>query len=121
MAMGKKMINDYNVNCKCGFKSKVKYGRLGKNEVYEVFSCPNCKNLFTLHFNDELKCRKCKNTKLASYNPNKMENLAFYKRMSKNNMLLKSKLKELEEFWKNIKDNECPKCGKKQLVWRIMN
>lgn len=114
------MITNYKVICRCGFKAKVKYGREGKNKVCEVFSCSKCKNLFTLAFNDKLKCKKCGNTKLISYNPNKEENLAYYKRMFKDKMLVKSKLKELEKFWKNIRDNECPKCNKKKLVWKAV-
>lgn len=113
------MITNYKVSCKCGFKARVKYGREGKNKICEVFSCPECKNLFTLEFDEKLKCNECKNTKLASYNPHKKDNLAYYKKMVKCNMLIKSKLKELEKFWKNIKDNKCPKCGKNQLVWKL--
>lgn len=113
------MMIDYEAGCKCGFKAKVKYGREGKSKTYEIFSCPKCKNLFTLLFNEKLKCNKCKNTKLISYNPNKEDNLAYYKKMFKSKMLVKSKLNELKKFWNNIRDNECPKCGKKHLVWKI--
>lgn len=114
------MIAHYKVSCKCGFKAKVTYGRESKTKVYEVFSCLKCKNLFALLFDDKLRCKKCGNTKLIPYNPNKKENLAYYKRMLKSNMLVKSKLKELEKFWKNIKDDECPKCGKNKLVWNVI-
>lgn len=111
------MIKNYKLSCGCGLKAKVLYGREGKTKVLEVYSCPKCKNLFTLKFNEDLKCKKCNNTKLIAYNPNKEDNLDFYKRMSKTGMLSESKLKELVGFWKKIKDKECPKCGKKQLKW----
>lgn len=111
------MIIKYKVSCKCGFKARVTYGRVGKRKVHEVFSCPKCRNLFTLEFNKPLKCKKCRNSSLIPYNPNKEDNLAFYKKMIRSKMLIKSKLKELENFWKNIKDKECPLCGKKQLKW----
>ena len=114
------MIKNYEAVCKCGFKARLKYGREGKNEVEEIFSCPKCQNLFTLAFTDTLKC-KCGNTELISYNPNKEDNLAYYKKMAKDNMLLNSKLKELEEFWNKVKDNECPKCNKDTLRWNILN
>lgn len=112
-----KMINTFKVSCKCGFKSSVQYGNDGRKVIYETFSCPKCKNLFSLEYNKQRKCPKCKNTNLKPYNPNKKENIEFYRRMNKIGMLSKSKLNDLEEFWQKIGDDECPKCGKKQLKW----
>ena len=114
------MISKYKVHCKCGFKTEVKYGRVSKKEIYEIFSCPNCKNLFSLEANDKLICKKCKNPELVPYNPHKKENLDYYKRMLKLDLLNKSKLKELEGFWKSIEDEECPICGKKTLKWDLL-
>ena len=113
------MINKYKISCKCGFKAKVVYGREGKSDIEEVFSCPKCKNLFALKFNKKLEC-KCGNTKLIRYNPNKKKNIDYYKKMVDDKQLTRSKFDELKKFWKEIKDNECPKCGKKDLVWEII-
>ena len=43
-----------------------------------------------------------------------------YKKMVDDKQLTRSKFDELKKFWKEIKDNECPKCGKKDLVWEII-
>ena len=80
------MILDYLVKCECGFKSEVNYGREGEEKISEVYSCPKCKNLFTLKFKEKLKCPKCKGTILKQYNPNKEDNIAYYKKMQKNNV-----------------------------------
>ncbi len=111
-------MEEYLASCSCGFKAKVFYGKSGE-KVYEVFSCPKCKNLFSLTIDQKLSCPKCKNEELKRYNPNKKDNLAYYASLSKKGALSSSKLKELKVFWENIKDNECPKCGKKTMNWEV--
>ena len=121
MALGEIQINmiiNYEVKCSCGFFAQVKYGKVGKDEIYEIFSCPECKNLFSLEAKEKIKCKTCKNTRLIPYNPNKKENLRYYQDMSEGNMLIESKLKELKTFWDKISDDACPKCKKNQLIWK---
>jgi DNA-directed RNA polymerase subunit M/transcription elongation factor TFIIS len=113
------MILDYDVKCPCGFKAEVSYGREGEERIHEVYSCPACKNLFTLRLKEKLRCPKCKGEKLKQYNPNKKDNISYYKRMLKNKTLHKRGMDELLTFWKKIHDAECPRCGKKKMVWTI--
>ena len=113
------MITKFKVRCPCGFKANVEYGREGKNQIREVYSCQKCKNLFSIAFEEKVVCKKCGNTKLLPYNPHKKENLAFYKKMA--GQLTKSKLKELQDYWDTINDNKCPKCSKKTLIWSANN
>jgi len=113
------MIDNYLVKCECGFKAEVSYGREGEENIHEVYSCPKCKNLFTLRFKEKLRCTKCKGEKLLQYNPNKKDNISYYKRMFKTRMLHKQGMKELMAFWKRIHDAECPMCGKKKMRWTI--
>lgn len=110
------MIHEYSLSCKCGFKQKIEYGRDGL-KILEIYSCPTCKNLFSLGMVNKKECIKCKGSLLVSYNPNKKENIGYYRDMFNQKKILKSQLDQLEVFWGTIKDNECPKCGKKQLVW----
>ena len=111
------MITEYKVKCPCGFKANVEYGREGKDKIIEVYSCPVCKSLFSISFEEEVICKKCGNTKLISYNPNKKENLAFYEKMDVK--LTKPKITELQKFWATIYDDMCPNCGKITLSWQI--
>ena len=109
------MITEYNVLCPCGFKANVEQGRERKNQIFEVFSCTLCKNLFSVSLEDDVICKKCGNTHLVVYNPNKKENLAFFKKMAA--QLTKDKLDELQNYWKTINDCKCPKCGEDTLNW----
>jgi adenylate kinase family enzyme len=109
------MITNFTVTCKCGFKSNVKYGRSSKKVIFEVFSCPKCQNLFSLNIESQRKCN-CGETKLTSYNPNKLENLKYYKKMKDN--IEVEKVKEITEFWEKIEDIKCPKCEKNTLNWK---
>ncbi|MFH0869542.1 MAG: hypothetical protein V1866_00615 [archaeon] len=113
------MIDNYLAKCECGFKAEVSYGREGEEKIHEVYSCPKCKNLFTLRFKEKLKCPKCKGEKLCQYSPNKKDNIAYYRRMLKIGALHKRGMEELVTFWKKIYDTECPKCGKKKMHWTI--
>ena len=65
-----------------------------------------------------MQCSRCGNQKLIAYNPNKKQNLLYYIKMARAKLLPKAKLKELELFWARVRDTECPKCGKKRLVWK---
>lgn len=107
----------YMARCKCGFERKLKYGRENNGTINEVFGCPKCKDLFTIKFSAKLECPKCKETKLQSYNPHKQENIEFYKSRHKEHQLDKEGLKQLTEFWESIREKECPRCGKKNLIW----
>lgn len=115
---GDYMLVKYRVVCPCGFEARLKYGKSDQKNIFEVYSCPECKNLFTLFSTDERECG-CGNKNLVQYNPNKKENLDFYKKMAVGNRLAEEKLAELEEFWKNIKDCECPRCGKQTMKWIV--
>lgn len=110
------MITRYRVVCSCGFEARVKYGKSDQKNVFEVFSCRECKNIFSLFSDDERVCA-CGNKSLIQYSPNKKDNLNFYKNMASKNKLSKDQLEELENFWNKIKDHECPRCGKYSLKW----
>jgi hypothetical protein len=109
------MISEYEVKCKCGFSTKVKYGREGKSDLYEVFTCEKCKNLFSLHLNDEKRC-SCGNEKLIQYNPNKDHNIKFFE--ENKDAMDKDKVKQIINFWSNTRSDECPRCNEKTLVWK---
>ena len=112
------MILNYKANCvNCGFKTKLQYGRAGKSDIVEIFSCKKCGNLFSLHVDKKKCCPKCKGEDLISYIPDKKQNLAYYRKMLDTKMLTKAKYNELEEFWKDIEDTKCPKCKKMKLEW----
>ncbi|MBN1793036.1 hypothetical protein JW826_05120 [Candidatus Woesearchaeota archaeon] len=108
---------NYQASCPCGLKEKLQYGRDEDGTLYEVFSCPKCRNLFTLRFNARLECPTCRGIDLKSYNPHKEQNIEFYKARHRDHQLSKEMLDELTRFWIHIRDKECPKCGKNTLRW----
>lgn len=117
------MVRSYKVQCNaCNAEFTVEYGSKNKRKIiYETYSCPECQNLFSLSNNEnEFKCPDCGNTHLIRYNMNKKENLAYYKKMYDQQLLPQEKYDEIIEFWEKVKSNECPKCGKHDLVWSLL-
>jgi hypothetical protein len=112
------MIKNYTVSCKCGFTSDVSYGRENKDNIFEVFSCNICKNLFSLKIDKDRKC-VCGNDKLKLYVPDKKENLSFYRKMAELGKIDEEKLKQLTDFWSTIDDKKCPICENEYLIWRL--
>lgn len=110
------MIIYFKFSCPCGFSAEIKYGRENKDIINEIFSCKYCKNLFNLNFDKNKICPTCKSSALIEYNPHKEENLLYYDKMK--NKLNEAKLKELNDYWAKIKDNECPSCKKSTLIWK---
>jgi DNA-directed RNA polymerase subunit M/transcription elongation factor TFIIS len=117
------MVKTYKAQCNaCDAEFTVKYGSKNKRKIiFETFSCPQCKNLFSLSNNDkEFSCPTCGNTDLIRYNMNKIENITYYKKMYNEQVLPQEKYEEIIDFWKNVKSDECPKCGKHELVWSLL-
>lgn len=111
------VLQNYKVECKCGFNQIVRYGKISKDEIYEIFSCKKCNNLFTLRFDNDRKCFNCSGTELVAYNPHKIENLNFYKEMYDKKNIEVEKLTELNNFWDTIEFDKCPKCKNHTLKW----
>jgi len=116
------MVKTYKAQCNaCDESYTVNYGSKNKRKIiYETYSCPQCNNLFSLSNNDNFKCPTCENTNLIRYNMNKEENMAYYKRMYDEQLLPQKKYDEIMEFWETVKSDECPKCGKHELVWSLI-
>ena len=115
------MIAVYRTSCSnCHAFYEVKYGRGSKNEIFEIFSCPHCKNLFsTSNMNKDATCPECGNKNLVPYNMNKSKNISYYKKMLREGLLTPKKYNTLVEYWQNMKSITCPQCGKDTLNWHI--
>lgn len=115
------MVDKYRTSCtKCKLLYELEYGRKNNNLIIEIFSCPSCKNLFSLPSNGkEIKCPQCGNKKLDSYNMQKEKNLLYYNKMLKNKILSQSKYNTLVSYWEKIKSKQCPKCGEDTLIWNL--
>jgi DNA-directed RNA polymerase subunit RPC12/RpoP len=114
------MISKYKVICEfCNALFSVVYGTEDKKLCYEVYSCPLCRNMFSLSNKDSLECPACNNKCLVEYNPNKKKNLKYYDDMNKQGLLTQADYDKLSEYWKNIKDAKCPRCGKDRLKWEV--
>jgi len=116
------MVNTYKAQCKsCDADFTVQYGSKNKRKIiYETYSCPQCRNLFSLsNIDNQYSCPKCGNTNLVRYNMNKEENISYYKKMYNKQLLPKDKYMEILDFWKNVKSDECPKCGNQDLEWNL--
>jgi len=113
------MADVYRLSCShCKEFFEVNYGGDLKKEVYEIFSCSDCKNLFSILSNDKnRKCPSCGNTDLISYHMNKGKNISYYKKMLNQGLLSQAKYNQLAEYWKNIESKKCPKCGFDTLTW----
>ncbi|MBN1502356.1 hypothetical protein JW930_02330 [Candidatus Woesearchaeota archaeon] len=116
------MLKKYHIRCaSCNVSFSVQYGTVEKEICYEIFSCPICKNLFSLTNREKAVCLKCNNTMLKRYNPNKKKNLEFFNKMHEEGLLTSYDHEELKRFWVTILDNECPCCGQYTLVWEEEN
>ena len=94
------MLIKYKISCSnCNRSFVVDYGSIKKEVSYEIFSCPKCKNLFSLKNTDPAECPGCKNTKLVKYNPHVDENLDFYAKMLKKGLLKKGDYNNLKRYW----------------------
>ncbi|MBN2368011.1 hypothetical protein JXC34_03255 [Candidatus Woesearchaeota archaeon] len=116
------MIHKFRITCGfCGKIFEVRYGLEGKEVCYDIFSCPKCRNLFSLSNNDVQECPQCNNRKLNHYNPHKKENLEYYDSMKKQGVLVDKNFEKLKEYWKYINDTLCPCCGHKSLKWEMQD
>lgn len=116
------MVKKYKAQCKsCDADFTVKYGTKNKRKIiYETYSCPICNNLFSIsNQNQNFSCPKCGNDNLIRYNMNKEENMSYYRKMYKENLLPQEKYDEIMSFWDSVKSDECPKCGKHTLSWSL--
>lgn len=113
------MVETYKAKCRaCDVEYFLKYGSKNEQIIYETFSCQNCNNLFSLSNNKEkFSCPSCGNEKLIRYNMNKMENMSYYRKMYEEKLLSIEKYEETISFWKTIRSDECPNCGKHELEW----
>jgi DNA-directed RNA polymerase subunit M/transcription elongation factor TFIIS len=116
------MLNEYKATCReCNATFNVLYGRKTKTESHEVYSCPDCKNLFSLSNHEELKCPDCGEKKeFLRYNLHKAENIKYYKKMHDKELLSDEKFNTLKSYWDKMYCNQCPKCGKETLEWQIV-
>jgi len=116
------MINRYRTSCSsCHAFFEVEYGSKDKDKitVFAIYSCPTCKNLFSLpNVAKELLCPTCGNKNLKQYIMNKEKNMRYYKKMLQEGLLTTEKYDTLARYWKNIESTVCPKCGKDTLTWR---
>lgn len=115
------MVNKYRVSCSsCKAFFEVEYGSKNKKIVYEIYSCRQCKNLFSVpNIGEELLCPQCGNKNLIKYNMNKSKNIDYYKKMMREGHLTQGKYNSLVDYWKNIESTKCPNCGKDALIWRL--
>ncbi len=114
------MVKTYKAHCKaCDKEYTVKYGSKNKRKIiYETYSCPQCHNLFSCsNIENEFSCPDCGNKNLIRYNMNKDDNVSFYRKMYEEKMLPIEKYEEIMDFWKTVKSDECPQCGKHALSW----
>ncbi|MFW6231054.1 MAG: hypothetical protein ACOC32_03445 [Nanoarchaeota archaeon] len=115
------MLNRYAASCSaCKVSFEVMYGTVNKKESYEIFSCPSCKNLFSLSNKKKAVCPGCKSEELVRYNPNVKQNISFYGQMLKKKMLKKKDYNDIVSYWKGIEESKCPSCGKKKLSWTML-
>ncbi|MCX6665628.1 MAG: hypothetical protein NT038_06170 [Euryarchaeota archaeon] len=116
------MVETYRAICRsCSASFTVQYGSKTNTITYEIYSCPQCRNLFSLTNQEPFTCPTCKNQQLIRYNFHKEENMLYYKKMLKQNLLSKQNYDLLEAYWKNTKNNTCPVCNNETLDWHILN
>jgi DNA-directed RNA polymerase subunit RPC12/RpoP len=116
------MVKIYKAHCKaCNAEYTVKYGSKNKRKIiYETYSCPKCSNLFSISNKDQdFSCPSCGSKNLIRYNMNKQENIKYYKKMVDEKLLPQEKYHEILEFWETVKSDECPQCGRFELVWSL--
>lgn len=113
------MIRTYKAKCQaCNVEYHLDYGSKNKRKIiYETFSCPSCNHLFSLSNNKKLACPNCGNEDLYRYNLNKNQNISYYRKMYEKKLLSIDKYQEIVSFWKTVKCDECPKCGRNELEW----
>jgi predicted RNA-binding Zn-ribbon protein involved in translation (DUF1610 family) len=115
------VVNTYQATClSCNTSFTVNYGKKTDTFIYEIFSCQFCRILFSLDNTTEKKCPQCGNTQLIPYNMHKHENLAYYQKMYEQGILKEEQYRELNTFWKSIRNHTCPVCGKQTLRWSIV-
>ena len=117
------MVKTYKAKCKaCDAEYLLDYGSNNEQKIiYETYSCQKCNNLFSISNNKEnLSCPNCGNEKLNRYNMNKKENISYYQKMYEEKLLSIENYKEIISFWKTVKSDECPKCGKHELEWILL-
>jgi len=116
------MVETYRALCSsCSASYTVKYGSITNALSYEIYSCPYCKNLFSLTNQEPFTCPTCKNRELIRYNFHKEENLVYYEKMFKQNLLSKENYDLLVSYWENTKNNTCPVCNNTTLEWHIIS
>lgn len=116
------MIQKIKVNCdSCHATFTVKYGRKTKTISYEVYSCKQCKNLFSLTNQEPYKCPVCEENDLIRYNMNRDDNIAYYDKMLDEELLTDEKHQMLVQYWEKMKSFLCPVCGNKTLHWSIQS
>ena len=115
------MVEVYRTSCNhCKSFFELKYGRKNKDEVYEIFCCPKCKDLFSLsNMQKNKQCPNCGNDQLKSYNMNKEKNIRYYKKMMSEHLLSPKEYNRLVSYWKNVESTHCPKCDHDGLTWRL--
>ena len=114
------MVDIYRSSCSsCRSFFELKYGSKSKDIAYEIYSCPQCKNMFSIPNNGkELLCPNCGNIELNQYNMNKEKNIRYYKKMMREGLLTPQKYNTLVSYWNNVESDKCPKCENKTLIWR---
>ena len=115
------MVDIYRASCSsCKAFFEVEYGSENRDIVYEIYSCPACKNLFSIaNIEKDLSCPKCGNKNLRRYNMHKEGNVRYYRKMLQKGLLTQEKYNILINYWKDILSNTCPKCGRDMLTWRL--
>jgi len=115
------MVDIYRASCdNCHSFYELKYGRINNNEVYEILSCPDCKNLFSVSNNKRnIACPTCGNDKLIPYNMNKEKNIRYYQKMMNKRLLPPQEYNSLIKYWNNVESTLCPKCDHQALHWRL--
>jgi len=115
------MVDLYRTSCSsCKAFFEVKYGTKDKNNIYEIYSCPTCKNLFSLsNIDPDFSCPNCKSKELKKYNMNKEKNISYYKKLFAAGQLTKKKYQILVNYWSHVLSKTCPKCGRDTLTWQL--
>jgi len=116
------MTTTYQAICRtCSASFNVRYGSITNTISYEIYSCPTCKNLFSLTNQEQFICPGCKKEPLIRYNLHKEENIKYYKKMFEGHLLSKQNYDLLISYWTNIKSTTCPVCNNETLDWHIIN
>ena len=113
------MLHTYEASCSsCDARFSVKYGRETKTKSYEIYSCPTCKNLFSLSNHESFQCPSCGNKNdLLRYNMNKKENIEYTEKMYDEGLIGEQKKDLLVDYWEEMLSRQCPKCGTNMLEW----